>query len=190
MDEVNISDEQYFRSIPWCQQLLADPAFAITGLKSRKVKDSNEDACFAETFNTPGTIPHCLAMYRVPSEPVAMIDEVRVLYHVGAKLDGNPHILHGGIQSFLLDEAMAKIPSFNKDREGGLTRRLTVTASLQVSFRKVATTPAVLLASAKTERRQGRKLHLSSVLQDGNGQVLATAEGVFVTVEPTVEERL
>lgn len=93
---------------------------------------------------------------------------------------GFRNILHGGIISALLDEAMAHAV-------------LTVapgaaTASLAVSFKKPARTEGEITVTGRVVERRGRLVRASGVLVQ-EGEEKASAEARFVVVRPGAAER-
>src|SRR5215469_10640366 len=180
MATCDAADLQHFRSISWCADLLDDPAFIITQTISRQDKSSTEDALFAETLKTEDTISACLSMYKRPTTGVARIDEVRTLLTLGYRLNGYPHVCHGGIVSTIMDEVMGMLLSVNKDLEGAIVREATVTASLNITFIKPVKTPGTVLVTAKFKDITGRKYFIESSVRDANGVVLAKAEALWI----------
>jgi acyl-coenzyme A thioesterase PaaI-like protein len=175
-------DIAYFRTILWCAHILDDATFNYASTGSREPKSSSEDAFFAETLKTLDTIPACVSMYRKPTRTNTPIQEVRTLLHLARGLNGYPHIAHGGVQCFLMDESMALLLTYNKDLEGGPIRVSTVTASLKVSFIKPVKTPSVVLVISKLVSIHGRKHYIESEIQDHGGNLLAKAEALFIAL--------
>jgi len=64
--------------------------------------------------------------------------------------------------------------------------RLCMTASLKVDYKSPVRTPGVVLGRGKLVRREGRKLWGEGTVEDGEGHVLAVAEGLFLEVESTI----
>lgn len=91
----------------------------------------------------------------------------------GREYQGFKGILHGGIVSTLLDEAMAHavlsvVPG-------------AATASLSVRFQLPVSTDRDVTVRARVEERRGRVILASGVLLQ-EGREMATAEGKFVLV--------
>lgn len=59
----------------------------------------------------------------------------------------------------------------------------TMTAYLKTDYRKPVTTPGIILARAWLEKQEGRKMWGRGVIEDGEGNVLAEGEALFLVVE-------
>ena len=126
----------YFLSIPWTHSLLTSPHTTILPrLLNRELKPSTEDQLFADTLATPDTIPAMLSFYTTsPHSPPASLNSVpsaspssslflnpdraipviSTLVALGYRLNGYPHVVHGGIISTIIDECMGIFLSRNQ----------------------------------------------------------------------------
>jgi len=190
MSQDEEAELRHFKTISWCAKILDDPDFVYARTTSRHIKPTTEDAFFAETLKTEHTIPACISLYRRPCAPLARIEEVRTLLQLGYRLNGYPHIAHGGVQSFIVDEIMALLLSFNKDLEGGPIRQAMVTASLRISFLKPVKTPSVVLVTAKFRHIQGRKHFIDAEILDEKGVPLVRADALFIALGGSKAEKL
>lgn len=77
----------------------------------------------------------------------------------------------------LLDEIIGMACEFQK--EG---RVFTMTAYLNVRYKKPVRTPSVLLLRGWVERREGRKIFGRGTVEDGEGNVLSEGDALFVEV--------
>ncbi|MCJ1433431.1 hypothetical protein MMC27_002791 [Xylographa pallens] len=179
-------DTEYLQSIPWCAKLLADPNFVVIPTSTRKFKKSTEDALFTETLKTDDTIRAWVALFRPPVGGATKIEEVHTIVSLGYRLNGYPHICHGGIVATIMDEVMSTLLSVNKSRNG--VSGGAVTASLNVSFLKPVWTPQVVLVTATFGEAKGRKLYLESTVRDNSGIVLAKAEALFMRIDKPGEK--
>jgi acyl-coenzyme A thioesterase PaaI-like protein len=180
-------DRAFFSSIPWTASLMADPDFTNLPMVSRLAQSSGEDSFLAETMNTTGTIPHLLAYYRnLPSdESNASVTEVRWLLQIGNKLNGWPGVMHGGMQSFILDEIMAFMLGCSRRVPGATPLAMnTVTAELKVKYLRAFQTPGVVVVGARLTKRDGRKLWTEAEVKNEAGVVLANAEALFLSIKP------
>ncbi|HET6274522.1 MAG TPA: PaaI family thioesterase [Candidatus Cybelea sp.] len=82
-------------------------------------------------------------------------------------------IAHGGIVMALLDEAMAHAAGFAGHRG--------VTASVSVRFRKPVPLEAPIEVRGRVTWQRRRVLGVEATIFDANGDVLARAEGSFVS---------
>lgn len=135
-------------------------------------------------MNTTGTIPHLLAYYR-NIEPGASVTEVRWLLHLGDKLNGWPNVVHGGMQSFILDEIMAFMLGCSKRVPGATPLALnTVTGELKVRYLRAMQAPAVYVVGARVVKRDGRKMWTEAEVKNEQGVKVATAEALFLSIKP------
>ena len=87
-------------------------------------------------------------------------------------LEGFPGILHGGLQSTILDE-VGFWALYAK------TERLAVTARLSIEFIKPVTLRQVLTGYAKMNKDRGRIAYVDAWLEDEKGVVLSKADIVY-----------
>jgi uncharacterized protein (TIGR00369 family) len=90
-------------------------------------------------------------------------------------------VVHGGILSTLLDEAMAQ--RLRSTGDGG------VTANLNVRFRKPAPTGAPLLVEAALQSEARRVVRLTASVRSESGVCHAEAEGVYIRMSPEQKAR-
>jgi uncharacterized protein (TIGR00369 family) len=83
-------------------------------------------------------------------------------------------MIHGGIVSTILDEAMswAVIDS----------GRLAVTARMTVDYRRPVPSREPLTIMARVTRDRGRAVETEGEIRDANGELLSSATGLFVRV--------
>ena len=93
------------------------------------------------------------------------------------KYQGWKGILHGGIISTLLDEAMAHAVG-GVEGEGGASE--AVTAELTVRFKKPVRIGSKIVLSGKVEKDNAKIVEASSEITDETGLVLASARGKLV----------
>jgi len=77
---------------------------------------------------------------------------------------------------------MGTLLTVNKDEDGGPLSGSTVTAKLEVRFLKLVPTPGTVMAVAKYERREGRKFWLEAWIEDGDGEVLARGDALWISL--------
>lgn len=87
---------------------------------------------------------------------------------------GYADIIHGGIVSTLLDEAMSKTIHYN-----GL---VAVTAELTVKFKNPVPANTDLILTAKVEEHRRRLILASAQLSNSRGMIYASATAKFFTV--------
>ena len=88
--------------------------------------------------------------------------------------EGYMRMIHGGIVSTVLDEAMswAVIDS----------GRLAVTARMSIDFRKPVPSHEPLTITARVTRDRGRAVETSAELKSSAGELLASSTGLFIRV--------
>jgi len=88
---------------------------------------------------------------------------------------GYKDIVHGGILSAVLDEAMTRL-----GYELGLN---TVTARIEVNFRKPAYVDAKLILEGEIIKEHGKKVFAKSTLTKEDGTLIADATGILVKIK-------
>ncbi|MEE8601260.1 PaaI family thioesterase [Euzebya tangerina] len=92
--------------------------------------------------------------------------------NLGAAFEGAPERAHGGIIAAILDDIMGYVLL--------LERTAAFTGTLTVRYAAATPVQTELEARAWLDRRDGRKLHLLSRLESGDGQLLAEGTGLFI----------
>ncbi len=96
---------------------------------------------------------------------------------------GWPGIVHGGILSTVLDEAIGRV-AFLYDK-------WVQTGKLELKFRKPALLGEALWVEAELVRDAGRALEMKGVIKQANtGDVLAEASGLFIRIPEVEKQRL
>lgn len=167
-----------FISEPWCAKLLTDPTLTVEVPPSRYRKPSGEDELFAHTLNNDDNISGYLSIYKTPA-PEEAVEELTLLFRLGSGLNGYPGTVHGGIVATLLDEATGAILVLNMLR-GVWPMIPAMTAYLNTTFVKPVPTSAVVLGRARVDKIDGRKVYLSAVIEDGEGNELARGEALYI----------
>ncbi|MFW6238245.1 MAG: PaaI family thioesterase [Halanaerobiales bacterium] len=100
---------------------------------------------------------------------------VEAKFTVGEEHQGYERVMHGGLISTLLDEAMAKVITFNKER--------AFTAEMKVRFKRPVQIGSEVLVRGILQRSCGRLFITGAELKDAEGKLLARAEGKFMRVK-------
>jgi len=145
---------------------MADSMKNDSEIKSDLVDDRN---CFACGSDNPHGLRLKFHYFRPGTCQAEFVPEQR---HQGWK-----GILHGGIVSTLLDEALAHAVG-GADGGGGASG--AVTAELTVRFKKPVRIGSRIILTGKMENDQGRMVEAVSELTDENGLLLASARGKLV----------
>jgi uncharacterized protein (TIGR00369 family) len=108
-------------------------------------------------------------------------NEVRTHVVIPEHFNGYPGVVHGGIITAILDEAMARSVLV----EGGFDD-LLVTAKLEVTFRRPTPTDTPVTAVARLLRRVGTRAIAEAELRLADGTVTARAEATMAKPPPDV----
>jgi uncharacterized protein (TIGR00369 family) len=101
---------------------------------------------------------------------------VRGSFRLGARYQGAPGMIHGGIIAVVLDEALGKVCRFSDVR--------AVTAELTVEFLRPIKVEQEIHVEAYQVERQERNLFHTGEIRDSEGRVLARGRGRFVVIDP------
>jgi len=96
-------------------------------------------------------------------------------FTLDAKYQGPPGHAHGGIIATILDEAMGKV---NK-----LRNVVALTKKMDVEYMKPVPLHAKLRTVGWEKTVDGRKHRNIAEIRDGNGEVLARSEGLFIAID-------
>lgn len=162
-----------FDALPWCKSIITTPGW--TPLASR---GDNGNALFSRTLWTPETFRARLALYKgAPSPSCSATGQLRILLSIGHGMDGWPGMCHGGVVSLIFDDVVQELTCAEM---GGTT----ATAHLEIDFKKPVRTPGVVLCQASMPRPpEGRKGWVRATIEDGEGTVLAAADGMVVSIQ-------
>ncbi|TVY12580.1 hypothetical protein LARI1_G009583, partial [Lachnellula arida] len=105
--------------------------------------------------------------------------EYGALVDLGDGVNGYAGTAHGGFFGVVLDEVMST--AANAQAKHG-----AFTAALTVRFKKPLYTPSVVVVRGRVVEKKGRKLSVKGSFADGEGNVLAEADGVWVMVDRDV----
>jgi acyl-coenzyme A thioesterase PaaI-like protein len=187
-------DLTHFRSISWCGAILSDTSLTITPTFSRQPKPNSEDSLFAITFQTPSTISHCLSLHTQNTTDTNWISEVHTLMTLGVGMNGGPKMLHGGVIATLMDDVIGTLLTVNKHHKtGDPLSSSTVTAYMNVKYLKPVETPQTVLVVAKSREVpdvKGKKFFMDAEIRDGDGNVLAKADSLWIRLAKKEEAKL
>lgn len=107
--------------------------------------------------------------------------EVRSQVVIPEHFNGYPGVVHGGVITALLDEAMARSVLV----EGGFDDML-VTAKLEVAFRRPTPTDTPVVVVARLVKRIGNRAIAEAELKLADGTIAARAEATMAKPPPDV----
>lgn len=155
---VNILDSQFERVD---QKLDQDPKFRRF-FKNHAIHDTLTGANKVEKYE--------IYINKQTEELVAVIK-------FGNALNGHPGIVHGGILGLLIDNSFGILFLL-------LNKPLCVTANLNINYRNPTLASTQVVLYAKVDRSQGRKLFMTSVIEDAaSHRLLVEASTLFIAVK-------
>ena len=111
-----------------------------------------------------------------PNESVSYPGELHTLYALGDGASGHPGFAHGGVVATLFDLQLGSLlyadPAIPRP----------TTASCNIRYRRPVLVPGVVKVCAWKEKEKGRKHWVRAHMLDGKGEVLASAEGMWINV--------
>lgn len=126
--------------------------------------------------------PHGLHM-RFERDPEGPEGAVLCRYTPREADQGFPGVLHGGILSTLLDEAMAWA-MWSK------SRALGVTAKMETRYRHPVGAEGELTVHAVVTSERGRRLEVEAAIAGSEGEILVEASALFLRLPAAEEERV
>ncbi|KAH6691454.1 thioesterase superfamily protein [Plectosphaerella plurivora] len=179
-----------FSSIPWCKALLTAPNTTVFIPASRDPSQTRShrghDQLFSRTLSGPDVIPACICFHATPAPGShAPVTELSTLFSLAGGVDGYPGVVHGGAVAVLMDEILGVLVQQNMDlgSDHAVFRSNPATATMDVRFRRPIPTPGVVRGRGRVVKLEGRKLHLAAKILNAGGEVLASCESIWVTVD-------
>ena len=126
--------------------------------------------------------PHGLHM-RFELDPDGPEGAVLCRYQPREADQGFPGVLHGGVLSTLMDEAMAWAM-------WAKSRALGVTAKMEVRYRKPVVAGQPLVVHAVVTEERGRRMTVDAAIADQDGAVLVESSALFLRLPPAEEGRV
>jgi acyl-coenzyme A thioesterase PaaI-like protein len=133
-----------------------------------KTKQPNSRHCFA--CGVDNTCGLGMTFYEVGAGRVLAEYSVPEIYQ------GFPGIVHGGIVFTMLDEVLGRVTMV------GDHTKFTMTAKVEVRFRKPIPTGELLQIHGTVDRRRGRFAFASAKLRLPDGSIAAEAKGMMAEV--------
>lgn len=97
------------------------------------------------------------------------------LISVGDGVDGATGRAHGGFNSLILDHISGHSAHFANPADFS-----PATATLTTDYKAPISTPCIILARGWIIEVNGRKIWVRSVIEDGDGKVLAAGKALFI----------
>jgi len=106
-------------------------------------------------------------------------DDLVAAYEPRGEDAGFPGMMHGGLATLLLDEAMGW--AMYADRV------FAVTAKMETRYRRPVELGPALIVRARLVSRRGRRMEIEGDIRDEAGDVLVEAKGLFMQMDPESE---
>ena len=140
-------------SLPWCQQLLNDPAyehFEIGTRVSETVNGASYNTLMGKTLHTDSTTRAMQYLYKPkdPNDNRAIAGEVIALVSIGNGMCSHGDVLHGGINATLVDEIGGALAM--KEAPPGTSM---MAVNFNVNLRKSVRAPSVIMGRAWIEKK-------------------------------------
>ena len=119
--------------------------------------------------------------------------EVATFFEAKRLHEGQLNIVHGGLSAAVLDELMGRAALAYGGRESiddakGSTITRYVTAEMTVKYKKPILIGDKITGFGRVYNKEGRRLYTSAELVSEEGELLQTAEAVFVEVKVNRDE--
>ena len=108
--------------------------------------------------------------------------EVATVFKCGRWHEGHEGIMHGGMSGAVLDEVMGRANRVYNRSEGEFQVPF-VTAEMTVKYLKPILSGEIMTAYGRIDSRDGRRRFASGEILNGKGEILASAEGIYVSVD-------
>jgi acyl-coenzyme A thioesterase PaaI-like protein len=173
---------------------LQNDKYSCVPTAARVLKPDGEDAFFAKTISTPETIPHLLTLLhrdfglrKISSKDAEQNVEnephtITLITFGGGDLVGFPGIVHGGVSTALLDEAMSfLLHMYHVRAAADQPRNSALTVNLNINLRGLVPGPGQVIIECRLMKVQGRKYFVKGCMKDTNGKILVDAEGLWIS---------
>lgn len=145
------ADIGYFKSVPWCTELISAPGVVLFTPTSRQPDSdavgATKDQLFRKTLRHGEAVPNCIGFYDDPAvassvndangtgdgngstarpgpiTPTLYIKKASLLFDLGPGVAGYNGSAHGGLISSLIDEAMGSLIFVNHVAQAALVRQ-------------------------------------------------------------------
>ncbi|MGN0736482.1 MAG: PaaI family thioesterase [Anaerovoracaceae bacterium] len=108
--------------------------------------------------------------------------EVATVFKCGRWHEGHEGIMHGGMSGAVLDEVMGRANRVYNRREGDFQIPF-VTAEMTVKYLKPVLRGETMTAYGRIDSGNGRKRFASGEILNSEGEIMAAATGVYVSVD-------
>lgn len=163
---------EHFRKIPQCANLLDNPHGEVLKPAQSRVLPNK---LYKTLALNDGILKYLFIIRRLQVNG-APAHEGHMLLDLGYGIEGQKNIAHGGFNAAVLDQLTGALVG-NVGLDGG---KGMFTAYLNVSYRSPVFVPSVVIATARVDRKEGRKIWVQGQIEDLNGNICTTAEVLFL----------
>ncbi|KIX93959.1 uncharacterized protein Z520_10296 [Fonsecaea multimorphosa CBS 102226] len=171
--------------IPWCKSLLqsdisiVEVPFQHPSHNDTPLKKGVSNSMFRHTLYTADAIRAQINFKRPATEADSITPwEYCYLMSLGSGIDGKAGRAHGGFNALVLDQMTGTVASMVSGSAA------PATATMTVDYKAPIDTPGVVLCRSWAVERQGRKTWVKARIEDGQGNLLASAKSLFVDPRP------
>ena len=162
----------------WCQNLLNSPELINTSTPTRRPHPPADalvtNTLFSQTFKSDTTIRAWQTLQAKRAHPSLASPAFFLLLSLGGGLDSYKGVLHGGMFGVIMDQA-ASICAIT------IAGPSAVTAEMVLRYKRSVPLPGVVLCRTVATKRDGRKLWVQGIIEDGVGTVFCEADALFLT---------
>ena len=155
----------------WSIPLLLDPSFRARVSPNRRPPPPwytwALGTLFTETLWTETAVPAAFPFHLADPENKTYPWTYLYLAKIGTGMDAMTGRAHGALTARLFDHSMGMLAS---EAHGA-----NATVKMEVNYKNPVRTPCILIVRTKVTRIEGSRCWLEGVLDDGEGQVFATA---------------
>jgi uncharacterized protein (TIGR00369 family) len=144
-------------------------------------------AAIGETFSWDDPSNHCFGCSQQNARGLKLRftrvaqNAVRCDYRAPAEFAGAPGVLHGGLQATLLDEVFGSAAHTAFDDHVAASM---VTAEFSLRYRRPVPVAQPIAIYGELTRVDGRNFFVAGRIENAEGEVLTTATGRWVRLEP------
>eukprot|EP01135_Chromosphaera_perkinsii_P004322 Nk52_evm14s277 gene=Nk52_evmTU14s277 len=152
-------------TIPWIKTMHEDPNFVFVNLQRLQSSGS----LMHSTLNTGESVRRYQLYFN------SQTNKLHGVFDLGTGLQGHQGVLHGGGMAVLFDEILGGLAMVSMGS--------VFTAYLTTNFMAPVQLPSVLHVSSEIKSVEGRKCHVTGVMDDGEGKIYSRADALFLTVK-------
>ncbi|KAI9697561.1 MAG: hypothetical protein M1820_007760 [Bogoriella megaspora] len=182
-EDVSSSTRARFAAYDWCKDIFTSSTLIpvknllqhTSRFSTTTLRDHDTILAMQYFYAPPGTVA-------APHDSVSYPGELHTLYALGDGASGHPGFAHGGVIATLFDLQLGSLLY----ADPAIPRPTTV--SCNIRYRKPVLLPGAVKVCAWKEKEEGRNHWVRADMFGAQGEVLASAEGMWVSVN--ISEKL